>query len=258
MNELTTREEINPIVNINPNVSANNSLINLIERLAQNPDIDISKMQALLDMQERIMNKNAEIAFNNDFSRMSTELPRIAKKKEVTFKNKDTGKMEVAYSYEDIVDIDEAVRPILVKYGFTLSFETNVRDGGGMIVKGILSHRDGYSRQTSMPLALDTSGGKNNLQGAGSTIKYGIRYATKTLLNLIVIDEAPDTDGIIPEAQINDERFKEIMQLIEDSNTDTQKFCEHLKINALREMPNSMFEKAQRDLKGKIAKMGAK
>ena len=55
------------------------------------------------------MNKNAEIAFNNDFSRMSTELPRIVKTKEVTFKNKDTGKMEVAYSYEAIVYIDEAV-----------------------------------------------------------------------------------------------------------------------------------------------------
>lgn len=245
-------------INKNQAVTSFNSLLNVIERVAQNPDIDIAKMSALLDMQERIMNKNAEIAFNGDFSRMSMELPRIFKTKEVAFKNKETGKMETAYSYEDIVDIDDAVRPILVKYGFTLSFVTDVRDGGGIIVKGILSHIGGHSRQTSFPLALDTSGGKNNLQAAGSTMKYGIRYATKTLLNLIVVDKEPDTDGIIPEAPISEERFNKIIELMNETNTDTEAFCKHLKIKAIREMPNSMFQKAEADLKGKKAKMGVK
>lgn len=254
--EITMQEEIAPKININPNLLANNSLLNLIDRLAQNPVVDVAKMMALLDVQERIMNKNAEMAFNQAFSKMSTELPRIVKKHEVEYENKKTNKTEKAYNYATIEDIDEVTRPLLQKYGFTFSVETSVNEKGGMIVTGSLSHEGGYTKKTSMPLALDTSGGKNNLQGAGSTITYGTRYALTTLLNIILVDE--DNDGEIPEAFINEEKFNEIMQLIEDSNTDTQKFCEHLKINALRDMPNSMFEKAKGDLKGKIAKMGAK
>ncbi len=240
---------------INPNVQATNSLLNMIERLAQNPEIDVTKMVAIMDLQERIMNKNAEIAFNIAYSEMSSELPRIIKKKEVTFKNKETGKMETAYKYEDIVDIDDVVRPILIKYGFTLSFLTDVKESGGMIVRGILAHREGYSRETSMPLALDTSGGKNNLQGAGSTIKYGIRYATKTLLNLIIIDEQDDNDGNPAIEYIDDAQFEEITKLIEASQSDTEKFCIHLKVSALKEITKKQYPKAVMDLNDKINKL---
>ena len=159
-NEIVTQEEIKPIVNINPNVTSNNALLNLIERLAQNPDIDVNKMMALLDVQERIMNKNAEIAFNQAFSKMSTELPRIVKKHEVYYENKKANQTEKAYNYATIEDIDEVTRPLLKKHGFTFSVETSVNERGGMIVTGSLSHDGGYTKRTSMPLALDTSGGK--------------------------------------------------------------------------------------------------
>lgn len=166
----------------------------LIEKLAQNPDIDVTKVQALLDMQLQIWDRMAKMAFARDFSAMSLELPRIVKTKGVEYKDKETGKMSEAFTYAVIEDIDEVVRPILPRFGFTLSFTSKVREGGGLISIAKLTHKDGHETVCELPLAIDTSGGKTNLQGMGSTASYGVRYGTKILLNLITINE--DDDGL--------------------------------------------------------------
>jgi len=38
-------------------------LVSIIDKAMNNPDVDIEKMTAILDMQERIMNKQAEMSF---------------------------------------------------------------------------------------------------------------------------------------------------------------------------------------------------
>lgn len=168
----------------------------LIEKLAQNPDIDVSKVQALLDMQLQIWDRMAKMAFARDFSAMSLVLPRIVKTKSVAYdidkNNKALGQKE-AFTYATIEDIDAIVRPILPKFGFTLSFTSRTREAGGLISVATLTHRDGHESVCELPLAIDTSGGKTNLQGMGSTSSYGVRYGTKILLNLITI--GADNDG---------------------------------------------------------------
>jgi hypothetical protein len=42
-------------------------------------------------------------------------------------------------------------------------------------------------------VALDSSGGKNNIQGMGSSFSYGKRYTTTALLNIVT--EGEDDDG---------------------------------------------------------------
>lgn len=175
-----------------PATDAAQALMGIVERLAQNPEVDVQKMTAILDMQERILNRNAEIAFNRDFAEMSMELPRIQKDGTVSYdkvKNQpEKGQVE-AFKFALYEDIDKVVRPILNKYGFSLSFTTAERSGGGLTVNGILAHKEGHSRTTSLPLALDSSGGKNNLQAMGSSSSYGRRYAACILLNIITVDE---------------------------------------------------------------------
>jgi hypothetical protein len=173
-----------------------------IENAALNPNVDVAKMQALLDMQERIMDRFAAMAFTRDFAAMSQEMPRIKKTKSVGYKedkNDKNSKTVEAFKHAVIEDIDEVVRPLLYRYGFALSFSTDSRDGGGLIVEGTLTHRDGHSKSLRLPLAIDSTGGKNNLQGMGSTASYGRRYATCLLLNIITVDEDNDGAGSPPE-----------------------------------------------------------
>lgn len=233
--------------------AAASGMAGLIEKLAQNPDIDVTKVQALLDMQLQIWDRMAKMAYARDFSAMSLVLPRIVKTKGVSYKDKDTGKMSEAFTYAVIEDIDEMVRPILPKYGFSLSFTTKTREGGGLISIAKLTHRDGHESVCELPLAIDTSGGKTNLQGMGSTSSYGIRYGTKILLNLITVDEDDDGAGEKGEP-MDSEQAAEIDTLLRaaitaffpnDEKKVKERFLAHFEIDAIPSLKAKDYQAAK-------------
>lgn len=163
-------------------VPQGDGFVSMIERLATNPAVDVDKLQRLLDMQERILNRNAEAAFNAAFADMQSEIPTVMER----------GKTDKA-TYAQLEDIVEAVRPVLRKYGFAVSHKTEWPDKAMVKVIGILTHREGHSRTSEFLTTADTSGSKNAIQGLGSAVHYGRRYTTKDLLNIVTRHE--DDDG---------------------------------------------------------------
>lgn len=163
-----------------------NAIVSVIERAASDPNVDISKMERLLDLQERILAKNAESAFNSDFAAMQGELPAISEKGEISVNG------NVRSKYARFEDINEAVRPVLQKYGFSVQFKVAITEGT-IKITGILRHRDGHSETTSLPLPADISGSKNAVQSIGSSVSYGKRYVLSALLNITTSGE--DDDG---------------------------------------------------------------
>lgn len=163
---------------------------------ASDPAVDVGKMRELLGLQKELMAMQAEQQFNEAFARLSRKLPRIKKDGHVEYKNKQTGQMEKSFSFATWDTIDRHIRPLLEEEGFTLSFDSAPRqgEGGGIIVTGTLLHIAGHKRTASIPLALDSSGGKNNIQGMGSTFSYGKRYTATALLNIVT--EGEDDDGV--------------------------------------------------------------
>lgn len=223
----------------------------LIEKLAQNPDIDVLKMQALLDMQLGIWDRMAKMAFARDFSAMSLVLPRVVKTKSVAYdidkNNKAAGQKE-AFTYAVIEDIDAVVRPILPQFGFTLSFTSKVRDGGGLISVAKLTHRDGHESVCELPLAIDTSGGKSNLQGMGSTASYGIRYGYKILLNLITIGADNDGEG----DPVSNEQAVEIDMLLTETKSDRARFLKWIGASDVQSILAKDYSKAVAELNKKM------
>ena len=51
------------------------AVLQVIERLVLNDSVSIEKVEKMLDMQERILNRNAHKAFTADLAAMQTELP---------------------------------------------------------------------------------------------------------------------------------------------------------------------------------------
>jgi len=169
-----------------PAVSAETqAIMQMIERVVLNQDADMDKLDKMLDMQERILNRNAKQAFTADLAAMQAELPLVGKLGEGHNKAK----------YARLEDINEAIRPTLQKYGFAVTFRTKQGEKT-LTVTAILSHRMGHSEETDLILPLDTSGSKNAVQAVGSTISYGKRYALSLLLNISTGD---DVDGNEPE-----------------------------------------------------------
>ncbi|QPL44925.1 ERF family protein [Halomonas sp. A40-4] len=148
------------------------AIIQVIERAALNPDVDIDKMERLLQMQERVMDRQAMMAYNAAMAAMQTELPSI----------EERGQTNNGF-YATLEDIVDTVRPIMQKHGFAVSFRIQTQERGIQIT-GVLMHKDGHREETSMLLPADISGNKNAVQAFGSSTSYGKRYVLCALLNI--------------------------------------------------------------------------
>lgn len=171
------------------------ALMSVIERVASDPNSDISKLEKMLDMQERVLDRNAAQAFTADMAAMQGEMPRVLK----LASGHNT-------TYARLEDINDAVRPILQKYGFAVTFNIDQPDVKAVKITAILSHKQGHKQKSSLILPLDSSGSKNAVQSIGSTVSYGKRYTVCALLNISTGD---DTNG----AKISDEIVKKKQKL---------------------------------------------
>jgi hypothetical protein len=94
-------------------VSETAGMVAMIERLALSPDVDVLKLEKLLELQERVLKRNAEAAFNDAMRTVQSEMPKIRRNK----KNAQTGSL-----YADLEAVTNAAVPIYTKHGFSLSF----------------------------------------------------------------------------------------------------------------------------------------
>lgn len=164
------------------------AIIQVIERAAMNPNVDIDKMERLLEMQERIMARTAKAAFSAALSRMQPDLPVINERGGIKDRS---GNIQSTYALWE--DINDAIKPVLAQHEFALSFKVG-REDGMIVVTGVLSHSEGHSEETSIHLPTDTSGSKNAVQAVGSSTSYGKRYTACALLNITSRGEDDDAE----------------------------------------------------------------
>ncbi|MBW9244132.1 ERF family protein [Pseudomonas paracarnis] len=160
------------------------SMLSTISRLALDPRCDMDKLERLISLQDRMEAKTALEAFNASFAEMQCEMPSVEKRTE----NTHTKKM-----YADLDDINYAVRPVMAKFGFGVSFKI-VNQANGVSITGILMHKSGHREETTMILPLDIGAGRSAVQSVGSTTTYGKRYVMCALLNITSGDDN-DNDG---------------------------------------------------------------
>lgn len=154
----------------------------VVQRLAENPAVDVEKLERIILLQERIDQHHAKAAFDAAFAAMQAELPVIAER----------GKTDKA-RYATLEDIVEQIRPVLAKYHFSLTHRTEWPDDKRVKVIGILAHERGHERSSEFLTLADTSGSKNAIQALGSALSYGRRYTTLDLLN--IVSRWSDDDG---------------------------------------------------------------
>jgi len=233
------------------------ALIAMIERVALNPDVDIDKMERLLQMQERILDRNAKSAFTAALALMQPELPVVDRKGKIVIHKKDAEKIpeNVIQStpYALWEDINDAIRPILAKYGFALSFRVK-KEADRVEVTAILSHREGHSEETMLSLPMDSTGSKNNVQAIGSSTSYGKRYTACSLLNITSRGEDDDGAAAGAEDLISDEQRDQLLALADEVKADIPRLCKFLKVESIAALPAARFDHAMKSLENKRAK----
>ena len=217
-----------------------------------NPSIDVSKLDKLIELSERNRSRAAQAAFEEAFAAMQPDLPVIAETGGIRDRNG-----AVQSTYAKWADVNEAISPVLKAHGFALRFRSE-QVAGYVTITGILSAR-GHSETTAITLPLDTSGSKNNVQSVGSTISYGKRYTAGLLLNLTSrADVDNDKDGASEADTISVEDLGALESLIVKAKADRSQFLTFLKSEDLAKLPAANVKKAFDALNAKIKKDAAK
>ena len=188
-----------------PQVAAD--ILAIIADAARDPQCDVAKMSALLEMKERMDDKDAVREFNRDFALAMMQMPKVAKRGKKDMKEKG------CIAYETYEDLDAAIRPIETKFGFARSFSTRISDKGtGVILVLTLTHRAGHSTTSERYCPPDPGPGRNETQAIGSGESYGRRYLTKSRWNIVTVGEDDDGDKAHP---LTDEQWGKISNMVQ-------------------------------------------
>jgi len=197
------------------------ALLTAIMQMARDPAVDVVKLQAVLAMQERLEDRQAERMFNEALHAAQSEVPAVAKNGTVAL-----GQGKGSYKFATLFDLDAALRPIMEKHGFSVSVDFSERAGGGAIATGTLRHVAGHSKSISIPLPLDAGPGRNNLQAMGSTASYARRYLLEMHFNVVRRDLSDD-DGVWGgTAFISKDQVEELIALMKETKTQEGRFLD--------------------------------
>lgn len=233
------------------------TLMQVITAAAADARVDPSKLEALLNLQERLTAKQSEIEFNQDYALAADEMPRVKKLGVIDMGSK--GSMPFA-KYEHL---DEAIRPIEKRYGFTRSF-SNRPAAEGIELTLTVTHRAGHSRTSSMMMPPDAGAGRNAMQARGSASSYAKRYLTKDFWNIITVGEDDDAKavGFIDDAQLS--KITDMLSAIEESMSAearplvASEFLKYMGVKVVREIKKADYARAMNGLQIKLKSVRGK
>lgn len=243
-----------------PQPLAPSNMLQVIAAAVMDPRCDVEKMKALLDMQERIEGRDAEKAFTRAFNELQAELPVINRDGKIDHSaaGGDTtrsGKKALKTSFATYPNLNRVCGPLMKKHGFTFSTSMEPEPSGTMVAVSTLAHIGGASRKTHFRLTADTTAGKNNQQGWGSSQQYGMRYNMIALLNIVTeAREDQDNDGFPQQDNsfVSPAQLAELIALADAGGADKRAFCALFEVDGMANIPAAKFEEAKKQLQRKV------
>ena len=219
-----------------PATNEGGAIVSMIERLVSDPNIDVGKLEKMLDMQERILNRNAEMAFNESMTEAQSKMKSVA----ADCENKQTRSVYASYAA-----LDRALRPIYTEHGFAMSFDT--ADGPADYVRVVchVSHRAGHSRKYHVDMPADGKGAKGGdvmtkTHAVGAGMSYGMRYLLKMIFNVAVGEDDVDGNHAVP--VISEQQAADLRALITEVGADEVKFLDYIKAESIESIPALSYE----------------
>lgn len=227
--------------------SQEQNVLAVIERVALSPDADVHKLEKMLDMQERIMDRQAEIDFNQDMAKLREKL-------DVVVKNKTND--QTCSKYADLDAIKKKVDPLLNEFGFYDRYEDEYPAVGLVKTTCEIVHKSGHSKKNSVQFDLDDKGikgsvNKTSVHATASSMTYGQRLALCRALGIRISE---DDDGNGTTTFIDTETAAEIdtrIRKLKDAKEYTPKFLLYMKVKSIQEIPEKDYLKATNAIKAK-------
>lgn len=230
--------------------SNGDALLQIIASAVRDPQVDVAKMSALLDLKERVDAQQAKIEFNAAFSRLQMKLPRVTKNGTIDL---GRGKPIPFAKWEDV---DAVIRPILASEGFSLSF-TCAPTTGHVEMTGHLRHLAGHEECSTMQLPPDAGPGRNALQAIGSSHSYGKRYIAVDMLNIITVGADDNATGAGFITQDQGDKIRDLMEACDLDAAGKSAFLEFMHVDQISQIQKYDYERGVQALQKKLLKVRA-
>lgn len=156
-------------------------LLNAIQRV---PDMDLAKMEKLMDLAERWRAMQAESEYVAAFAAFKQNMPDVVK----DMLNKQYGS-----DYSSLANLVNKTNQHLGVYG--LNARWDVDQSEGMAITCVLTHVGGHKERVRIKGPIDTSGTKNPLQGIKSTLTYLEGATFQAITGVVARSACADDDG---------------------------------------------------------------
>jgi len=223
------------------------SVIETIERLATNPDVDVSKIKAFLEMQEHLLDRRNREEFNRAMVRAQNKIQPIIKDTPIPKKGK----------YPKLDKVIRESEPIYSAEGFSLMFyEGESHKENHVRVMCDIMHSSGHVKTVYVNMAVSTKGGKGTefmteIDAEASAFTKGRRYLICMIFNIPTPDDDGENAGGIIGDPISEAQMKTLSNTIKAKGADAEKFLKYFEIETLSEMPEKRFKEAMAMLRDK-------
>lgn len=216
-------------------------------------EIPIDTVRELVELQERIEDREARRAFYESFTNVQSEIRPVVKQGFNSHTRSNYAKLE---------DVQRMLEPIISRHGFSqsVSTEDSPHDGHTRYVL-LVRHNLGHSERHTMDAPVDDvgTGGKTTktrIHGMGSSYKYSKRYLICNVWDIPLVDEGDDdgnaAGGVGPSAEkISDGECHVLDDLLLETKADRDKFLSFFGIKSIGELPINRYKEAVNMLEAK-------
>lgn len=227
--------------------SAAQLLQSLIDR--GDPEKNIGVLERLIALKERSDAKQAEREFAQAFHSLQAEMPGIQAMEEVPDKQGNVKYVFAPYEY-----IMREVRPLLIKHGFSVTFDSEFKELR-LVMRCTLLHIGGHSRTTTQYMRVSAPYGANDSQADGATSTMAKRYALCCALNIVVErDTDGRTDARVEGMPISFEQSQTLKELVKETRSDERAFLKYAGAGTYEEIGSNRYQELFRTLQAKLSR----
>lgn len=228
------------------------SEIGSILRLAIKEKVTPEALEKIVALKERMEDRAAAKAFNVALAGFQEECPFIPKESKAFITHNSGGEHD--YAYAELDTIARVIRPLLVKHGFSYTWDSTVATGL-LTATCFLWHIDGHSKKSSFSCPTDSKLPQSGAQKTAGALTYAKRQSLVAVLGLTMTEV--DNDGA-DEERINDQQAMEIEDMIQNTRSNRERFYAYMGVRSVGEILASDYKKAMMPFQDWIAKQQQK
>ena len=199
---------------------------------------DLTKLEKLLELQERWDANNARKEFAKFFSMAQSDIEAVIKTKENT---------QTHSKYAELGDVIETAKPAYTRYGFSVIFyEGDCPKENHIRIFADVLHGSGHKETYHYDVPLDGKGLRGNdnmtaIHGKASSVSYGRRYLMCMIWNIPTADNDGNTQKL---PTITEKQLHILRDLIISKDMEEKKLLEFLAITSLEDLKEGDYMKA--------------